>query len=134
MALMDRIDCVSFLEMPYPDQLGLILKVRTIRSSALSAAQVASGRITKSAMRNIEKNKTSGKRKMMKDPTKAAKAALSKLTPEQIALITKQLQNNQSFNRPDGGTGRRKGLKIPRPLVVRVRFSLRAPFNYKEYS
>lgn len=94
MALMDRIDCVSFLKMPYPDQLGLILKVRTIRSSALSAAQVASGRITKSAMRNIEKNKTSGKRKMMKDPTKAAKAALSKLTPEQIALITKQLQNN----------------------------------------
>ena len=94
MALMDRIDCVSFLEMPYPDQLGLILKVRTIRSSALSAAQVASGRITKSAMRNIEKNKTSGKRKMLKDPTKAAKAALSKLTPEQIALITKQLQTN----------------------------------------
>jgi hypothetical protein len=45
-------------------------------------------------MRNIEKNKTSGKRKMLKDPTKAAKAALSKLTPEQIALITKQLQNN----------------------------------------
>lgn len=94
MPLMERIDCVSFLEMSYPEQLSLIAKVRTIRSSALAAAQVASGRITKSAMRNIEKNKKSGKRKMMKDPTKAAKEALSKLTPEQIALITAKLQNN----------------------------------------
>ena len=94
MSLMKRIDCISFSEMSYPEQLSLINKVRTIRSSALAAAQVASGRITKSAMRNIEKNKKDGKRKMMKDPTKAAKAALSKLSPEQIALIAAKLQNN----------------------------------------
>ena len=30
---------------------------------------------------------------MMKDPTKAAKNALDKLSPEQIALIAGQLQN-----------------------------------------
>lgn len=93
MPLMDRIYCKTYLEMSYPEQLSLIEKVRTIRSSALNAAKVSSKRITKSAMKNIAKNK-SGKRKMMKDPTKAAKAALDKLSPEQIALITAQLKNN----------------------------------------
>jgi ribosome recycling factor len=81
--------------MSYPEQLGLIEKVRTIRSSALNAAKVSSKRITKSAMKNIAKNKKAGKkRKMMKDPTKAATKALEKLTPEQIAIITQQFQNN----------------------------------------
>jgi ribosome recycling factor len=93
MPLMDRIYCKSFNEMHYTEQLGLIEKVRTIRSSALNAAKVSSKRITKSAMKNIAKNK-GGKRKMMKDPTKAATKALEKLTPEQIALITKAFQNN----------------------------------------
>jgi len=91
MPLMDRIYCKSFLEMSYPEQARLIDKTRTIRSSALNAAKVSSKRITKSAMRNISKHK--GKRKMMRDPTIVAKKALDKLSPEQIALITKQFQN-----------------------------------------
>ena len=88
---MDRIYVKSFLEMSYPEQAKLIDKVRVIRSSALSAAKTSSKRITKSAIKNIANNK--GKRKMMKDPTKAAKNALDKLSPEQVALIAKQLQN-----------------------------------------
>lgn len=91
MPLMDRIYCRSFLEMSYPEQARLIDKVRTIRSSALNAARVSSKKITKSAMRNISKNK--GKRKMMKDPTIAAKKALEKLSSDQISLIAKAFQN-----------------------------------------
>ena len=92
---MDRIYGKSFLEMAYIEKAHLIEKVRTIRSSALNAAKVSSKRITKSAMKNIAKNtKKGGKRKMMKDPTKAAKTALSKLSPEQIAIIAKTFQNN----------------------------------------
>ena len=95
MALMDRIYCKSFLEMSYPEKARLIDKVRTIRSSALNAAKVSSKRITKSAMRNIAKNKkTGGKRKMLSDPTKKAKEALAKLSPDQIALIAKQFKGN----------------------------------------
>lgn len=93
MLLMDRIYCRSFNEMAYPEQLGLIEKTRTIRSSALNAAKVSSKKITKSAMKNIAKNKKAKKRKI-KDPTIAANAALAKLTPEQIALITQRFQNN----------------------------------------
>ena len=89
--LMDRIYCKSFLEMSYLEKTHLIEKIRTIRSSALNSAKVSSKRITKSAMKNIAKNK--GKRKMLKDPTKAANAALAKLSPEQIALIAKQFKN-----------------------------------------
>jgi len=91
MPLMDRIYCRSFLEMSYPEQARLIDKVRTIRSSALNAARVSSKKITKSAMRNISNNK--GKRKMMKDPTIAAKKALEKLSSDQISLIAKAFQN-----------------------------------------
>lgn len=90
MPLMERIYVKSFLEMPYPEKAKLIDKVRIIRSSALSAAKVSSKRITKSAMKNIAKNK--GTRKMLKDPTIAAKKALKKLSPEQIELIRKQFQ------------------------------------------
>ena len=93
MPLMDRIYCKSYLEMSYPEQLGLVEKVRTIRSSALNAAKVSSKKISKSSMKKIAKGKAGSKRKA-KDPTKAANAALAKLTPEQIALITKTFQNN----------------------------------------
>lgn len=91
MPLMDRIYVKSFNEMSYPEQLELVEKIRTIRSSALNAAKVATKKISKSAMKKVAKGKT--KRKA-KDPTKAATAALAKLTPEQIALITKSFQNN----------------------------------------
>lgn len=90
MPLMDRIYCRSFLEMSYPEQAKLIDKVRQIRIISLNEAKASSKRVTKSAIKNIAKNK--GKRKMMKDPTKKAKAALAKLSPEQIALITKKLK------------------------------------------
>ena len=93
MPLMDRIYVKSFLEMSYPEQAKLVDKVRTIRSSALSVAKTSSKRITKSAMKNISNAKKGGKRKMLKDPTKAAKNALDKLSPDQIALIAGQLQN-----------------------------------------
>ena len=93
MPLMDRIYVKSFLEMSYPEQAKLVDKVRTIRSSALSVAKTSSKRITKSAIKNINKAKKTGNRKMMKDPAKAAKNALDKLSPDQIALIAKQLQN-----------------------------------------
>jgi len=92
MPLMDRIYCKSFLEMTYPEQLGLIEKTRTIRSSALNAAKVSSKKISKSAMKKIGGKKTRARR--VKDPTKAANAALAKLTPDQIALITKSFQTN----------------------------------------
>ena len=93
MPLMDRIYVKSFLEMSYPEQAKLVDKVRTIRSSALSVAKTSSKRITKSALKNISNAKKGGKRKMLKDPTKAAKNALDKLSPDQIALIAGQLQN-----------------------------------------
>lgn len=76
--------------MSYPEKAKLIDKIRSIRLVAMSEAKTSSTRVTKSAMKNIAKNK--GKRKMMKDPTKAAKDALAKLSPEQIALITEKLK------------------------------------------
>ena len=93
MPLMDRIYVKSFLEMPYPEQAKLVDKVRAIRSSALSVAKTSSKRITRSAIKNISNAKKGGKRKMLRDPTKAAKNALDKLSPDQIALIAGQLQN-----------------------------------------
>lgn len=88
---MDRIYCNSFLEMSYPEQLGLIEKVRTIRSSALNEAKISSKRISKKGMKKAAR-KTAGRKP--KDPTKAANAALAKLSPEQIELIRKQFANN----------------------------------------
>ena len=89
MALMDRIQCIGFLDKAYPDQLALIENVRTLRSSALNAAKLNSGKMTKSAKRNIAKGK---RKRKPKDPTKAAVTALNKLTPEQIELIKQQFQ------------------------------------------
>jgi hypothetical protein len=94
MPLMDRIYVKSFLEMSYPEQASLIDKVRTIRTSALNAAKISSQRITKSAMHNISKNSgTKRGKKMMKDPTIAAKKALEKLSPEMLALFKKEFKN-----------------------------------------
>jgi hypothetical protein len=87
MALMDRIYIEDFLQKPYPEQFSAIERVRTLRSSALNDAMISSK--TKSAKKNIAKGKSTRK---PKDPTKAATAALSKLSPEQIALIKKQFQ------------------------------------------
>ena len=89
MPLMERIHCKEFLILPYPDQLTLVETVRALRSSALNDAKISSSKLTKSAKRNLAKGKS--KRKP-KDPAKAAKAALNKLTPEQIELIKKQFQ------------------------------------------
>lgn len=94
MPLMDRIYFRSFLEMSYPEQARLIEKVRTMRTSALNAALVNAQKITKSAMKNISKNSgTKKERKMLKDPSKKAEDALSKLTQEQIELIKTKFQN-----------------------------------------
>jgi len=90
MPLMDRIYVRSFLEMSYPEQLGLVEKIRTIRSSALNEARVSSKSISKTKMKQVAK-KTAGK---PKDITKKANAALAMLTPEQIELIKKQFVNN----------------------------------------
>lgn len=93
MPLMDRIHIRSFNEMSYPEQLELIEKTRTIRSSALNAAKVSSKKITKAGMKKIGGKKTGRKRKA-KDPALAAKKAMEKLTPEQIALITQRFTTN----------------------------------------
>lgn len=82
--LMDRINCEFFLEKSYPDQLALIEKVRAIRSSALNAAKVTTGKATTG---EVKKAASSKKKRIAKDHTKEAAAALAKLTPEQIALI-----------------------------------------------
>lgn len=91
---MDRIYCKSFLEMHYSEQAGLIDKVRTIRLTALAAAKNSAKRVTKSAMKNIAGAKGKRRKKTIKDPTLAAKKALAKLSPEQIAMIAKQLKGN----------------------------------------
>ena len=92
--LMDRIYCKDFLQLPYTDQLLMIEKIRAIRSSALTAAQMKSTRVTKSAVKNIAKRAGTKKgKRMMKDPSKAAVNALNKLSPEQIAAIIKDLEN-----------------------------------------
>lgn len=92
MPLMERIYCKDFLQMSLREQTELVTSIRTKRLSALAAAKVNSKRITKSAMKNITKNKGKAKgKKMLKDPAAAAKKALSKLTPEQIAAITTML-------------------------------------------
>ena len=80
--------------MSYPEQAGFIDKVRATRLSALAAAKVNSKRVTKSAMKNIAKAKGKRKRKRIKDPTLAAKKALAKLSPAQIAMIAKQFKGN----------------------------------------
>lgn len=90
--LMDRIYVKSFLEMSYPEQLGLIEKVRTIRSSALNEALVSSKKISPSGMKKVSAK--SGKARKPKDITKAANAALAMLSPEQIELIKKQFTGN----------------------------------------
>ena len=91
MPLMDRIYCKSFLDMPYPEQLGLIEKVRTIRSSALNEALVKTKRISKKGIKRVSAG--SGRKRKPKDVTKKANDALAKLTPEQIELIKKQFSN-----------------------------------------
>ena len=91
MPLMDRIYCRAFLEMSYPEQLGLVDRVRTIRSSAINEAKVSSKRISKKGIKKASA-KSSTKRKP-KDPAKAANAALAKLSSEQIALIKAQFAN-----------------------------------------
>jgi len=88
--LMDRIYVRSFLEMSYPEQLGLIERIRTIRSSALNEALVSSKSISKTEIKKVSAK--SGKTRAPKDITKTANAALAKLTPEQIELIKKQFQ------------------------------------------
>lgn len=88
---MDRIYCKSFLEMHYTEQLGLIDKIRTIRSSAFNEAMVSTKSMTKSAMKKVSAK--TGKARQPKDITKTANAALAKLTPEQIELIKKQFTN-----------------------------------------
>jgi len=87
--LMDRIYCKSFLEMHYTEQLGLVEKIRTIRSSALNEALVSTKKISKTKMAKVAKSGS----KAPKDITKTANAALAKLTPEQIELIKKQFAN-----------------------------------------
>jgi len=91
MQLMDRIYVKSFLEMPYPEQLGLVERVRTIRSSAMNEALVSSKRISKAGMKKVSAK--GGQKRIAKDPAKAANAALAKLSPEQIELIKKQFAN-----------------------------------------
>lgn len=91
MPLMDRIYIKSFLELHYTEQLSLIEKVRTIRSSALNAARVVTKTISKTEMKNIAKDKTP---RAKKDPGKAASVALAKLSPEQIELIKAQFKTN----------------------------------------
>jgi hypothetical protein len=89
-ALMDRIYCHDFLSMTEREQIQLVERIRATRTSALAAAQIKSQRITKSAIKNIAKRSgTSKGKRMMKDPAKAATAALKKLSPEQIAAIIK---------------------------------------------
>lgn len=88
MQLMDRIYCKSFLEMSYPEQLGLVENIRAIRSSAMNEALVSAKRISKKGIKRASAG-TKSKRKP-KDPTKAASNLLSKLSPEQIELIKKQ--------------------------------------------
>ncbi len=91
---MDRIYCESFLEKSYPQQMALIEHVRTLRSSAINAAKIGASKLTKSAKRNIAKGKSKSKRKP-KNPTKAATAALNKLSPAQIELIKAQFQTKR---------------------------------------
>jgi len=43
-------------------------------------------------MKNIAKAKGKRKKKMMKDPALAAKKALAKLSPEQIAMIAEKFK------------------------------------------
>jgi len=96
MPLMDRIYCRSFLEISYPEQVRLIEKVRTMRTSALNAALVKSHQMTNSAMKNISKNVGTKKgKKMLKDPTKSINDVLGKLSADQIESIRKQFQNLQ---------------------------------------
>ena len=86
--LMDRIYCTDFLNMSESAQVQMIEKIRAIRTSALTAAQMKSTRVTKSAMKNIAKNAGTKKgKRMMKDPKKAAVKALENLSPEQIAAL-----------------------------------------------
>jgi hypothetical protein len=87
---MDRIYVKSFLKMSYSEQLGLVEKIRTIRSSALNEAKVNSNSMSKTKMKQIAKKTTA---KQPKDITKKANAALAMLTPEQIELIKKQFAN-----------------------------------------
>lgn len=92
MPLMDRIYCTDFLQMSYSDQLLMVEKIRATRTSALTAAQMKSTRVTKSAIKNISKRAGTKKgKRMMKDPSKAAVNALKQLSPEQIAALIKEL-------------------------------------------
>ncbi len=49
-----------------------------------------------------------------------------------IIISWQALTNHVRCPCPGGGIGRRKGLKIPRSLIVPVRFRLRAPFQYSD--
>ena len=92
MPLMDRIYVRAFLEMSYPEQLGLVERIRTIRSSAMNEALVSSKTISNAGMKRVSAK--SGKTRAPKDITKTANAALAKLSPEQIELIKKQFASN----------------------------------------
>lgn len=88
MTLMSRIYCTSFLDLTLKDKISLIELIRNKRLSSLSAAKAGSTKITKSALKNIAKRNSVGKKnKMLADPVEAVNKALGKLTEEQISLI-----------------------------------------------
>lgn len=83
MALMDRIQLRDWTQMSHDEKRSKILAIQELRLTEKEAARVRKGGLTKTAMRNQAKRG--------KDPTKAAKTALGKLTPEQIAAIASKL-------------------------------------------
>ena len=88
MTLMSRIYCTSFLDLTLKDKTSLVELTRNKRLSSLSAAKAGSTKITKSAIKNIAKRNSEGKKnKMLADPVKAVNKALGKLTEEQISLL-----------------------------------------------
>jgi hypothetical protein len=80
---MDRIKLRDWTQQTHDEKLEKLLSIRALRASEKEASRLKRGGLTKSATRNLAKRG--------KDPTKAAKTALGKLTPEQIAAIASKL-------------------------------------------
>lgn len=83
MTLMNRIRVTDWLSKDHQDKLAHIRKLQSLRIGDQATARTAKGRLTTSAVKNLKKRG--------KDPEAAAKAALAKLTPEQLAALTARL-------------------------------------------
>lgn len=83
MSLMQRIQVLDWLSKTQQEKHDQISALQGLRLSSMAESRIKKGGVTRSAIKNTLKRGV--------DPTAKAKAALAKLSPEQLAALAKML-------------------------------------------